>query len=149
MAFAPGREFSGRLAVGFPGVRIPDVGNILDRYLSVSVMRSFIASLVLPLLAALSFLQELDHRGGSNNPGGFVLFQGEEFLVAGHEELGLAGFSQREQVAVLGVRRDRAGGQVPAKKREVPKARGEQLGRAGAKSRPEETVGRRRRGVPL
>jgi len=62
------------------------------------------------LLAALSFLQELDHRGGSNNPGGFVLFQGKEFLVAGHEELGLAGFSQREQVAVLGVRLDRAGG---------------------------------------
>jgi hypothetical protein len=47
-----------------------------------------------------------------------VLFQGEEFLVAGHEELGLAGFSQREQITVLGVRRDGAGGQVPAKKRE-------------------------------
>jgi hypothetical protein len=66
-----------------------------------------------------------------------VLFQGEEFLVAGHEELGLAGFSQREQITVLGVRRDGARGQVPAKKREVPKARGEQLGPAGAKSRPE------------
>ena len=97
-----------------------------------------IASLVLPLFAALGFLQELDHRGGSDNPGGFVMFQGEEFLVAGHEELGLAGFCQCQQVAVLGVRRDRAGGQVPAKNREVPKARGEQLGRAGAKSRPEE-----------
>jgi hypothetical protein len=46
-----------------------------------------------------------------------VLFQGEEFLVAGHEELGLAGFSQREQITVLGVRRDGAGGQIPAKKR--------------------------------
>jgi len=34
-----------------------------------------------------------DHCDGSNNPGGFVLFQGKEFLVAGHEELGLAGFS--------------------------------------------------------
>jgi len=87
-------------------------------------------------VAAFEVITE-DHRGGSNNPGGFVLFQGEEFLVAGHEELGLAGFSQREQVAVLGVRRDRAGGQVPAKKREVPKARGEKLGHTGAKSRPE------------
>lgn len=67
-----------------------------------------------------------------------MLFQGKEFLVASHEELGFAGFSQREQVAVLGVRRDRAGGQVPAKKREVTKASGEQLGRAGAKSRTEE-----------
>ena len=66
------------------------------------------------------------------------MFQGEEFLVAGHQKLGFAGFSQREQVTVLGVRRDGAGGQVPAKKREVPKARREQFGRAGAKSRPEE-----------
>lgn len=49
---------------------------------------------MLAWLAALSFLQELDYRGGSNNPGGFVVFQEEEFLVAGHEELGLAGFSQ-------------------------------------------------------
>ena len=32
----------------------------------------------------------------------------EEFLVAGHEKLGLAGFSQREQVGVLWVQRDRA-----------------------------------------
>ena len=66
-----------------------------------------------------------------------MLFQGEEFLVAGHEEVGLAGFSQREQITVLGVRRDGAGGQLPAKEREVPKARGEQLSSAGAKSRPE------------
>jgi hypothetical protein len=86
-----------------------------------------------PLFAALSFLQDLDHGGGTSNSCGFVLFQGEEFLVTGHEELGLAGFSQRKQITVLGVRRDGAGGQVPAKKREVPKARGEQLGRAGAK----------------
>jgi hypothetical protein len=90
-----------------------------------------------PVPEASQLFQDLDHGGGSNNSGGFVLFQGEEFLVAGHEELGLAGFSQREQITVLGVRRDGAGGQVPAKKREVPKARGEQLGRAGAKSRPE------------
>ena len=68
------------------------------------------------MLAALSFLQDLDHRGGSNDPGGFVLFQGEEFLVAGYKKLSLAGFRQREQVAVL-VRRDRTGGQVPAKKK--------------------------------
>src|SRR5579859_5643414 len=95
----------------------------------VSAMRSLaIASLVLPLFAALSFLQELDHRGRSNNLGGFVLFQGKEFLVAGHEKLGFACFSQREQVTVFGVRRDRAGGQVPAKKREVTKASGEQFG---------------------
>jgi hypothetical protein len=60
-----------------------------------------------------------------------------ELPVAGHEELGLAGFSHREQVTVLGVRGDWAGGQVAAVKREVPKARGEQLGRAGAKSRSE------------
>src|ERR1035437_339790 len=84
--------------------------------------------------AALSFLQDLDHGGGSNNSGGFVMLQGEEFLVAGHEEVGLAGFSQREQKTVLGVRRDGAGWQVPAKKREVPKARGEQFGRAGPRS---------------
>jgi hypothetical protein len=45
-----------------------------------------------------------------------VLFQGEEFLIAGHQELGLAGFSQREQQAVLGVRSDGAEGQVSAKK---------------------------------
>jgi len=70
-----------------------------------------------------------------------VLFQGEEFFVVGHEEIGLARFNQREQIAVLGVRRDRAGGQVPTKKGEVPKARGEQLGRAGAKSRPEKRPG--------
>lgn len=49
-----------------------------------------IASLVLPSLAALRFRQKLDHRGGSNNPGGFIPFQGEGFLAAGHEELGLA-----------------------------------------------------------
>ena len=36
------------------------------------------------LFAALSFLEDLDHGGGGNNSGGFVLFQGEEFLVAGH-----------------------------------------------------------------
>jgi len=66
--------------------------------------------------AARGLFQDLDHGGGSNNSGGIVLFQGEEFLVAGHEELGLAGFSQREQIIVLGIRRDGAGGQVPAKK---------------------------------
>src|SRR5664279_537817 len=54
-----------------------------------------------PLFAALG-LQDLDHRGGSDDPGGFVMFEGEEFLVAGHEEFGLAGFSHREQVTVLG-----------------------------------------------
>ena len=77
--------------------------------------------------AALSFLQKLDHRGGSKNPGGFVTFQGEESFVAGHEKLGLAGFSQHEQVTVLGVRPDGARMQVPAKKREVRNARREQL----------------------
>lgn len=97
-----------------------------------------IASLVLPSFATLSFQKDLDHRGGSDDPGGSVLFQGEEFLIAGHQELGLAGFSQREQEAVLGVRSDGAGGQVSAKKREVAKASGEQFGHAGAKSRPEE-----------
>jgi hypothetical protein len=53
------------------------------------------------LFAALRFLQLLDDCGGSDNPHGFVVFQGEEFLVAGHEKLGFAGFSRREQVAVL------------------------------------------------
>ena len=86
-----------------------------------------IASLVLPLPAARSFLQELDHRGGGNNPGGLVLFQGEKLLVAGYQELGLAGFSQREQIAVLGVGSDRAGRQILAKKRKVTKASGQQL----------------------
>jgi hypothetical protein len=38
------------------------------------------------------------------------MFEGEEFLVAGYEELGLAGFSQREQITVFGVRRDGAEG---------------------------------------
>ena len=105
----------------------------------VSAVRSLgIASLVLPLFTALSLVQELDHRGRSNDPGGFVVFQGKEFFVAGHEKLSFAGFSQREQVTVLGVRRDRAGGQVPAKKREVTKTSGEQFGRTGAKSRTEE-----------
>jgi hypothetical protein len=62
-----------------------------------------------PLFAALG-LQGVDHRGGCNDPGGFVMFEGEEFLVAGHEELGLADFGQREQITVLGVRREGAGG---------------------------------------
>jgi hypothetical protein len=62
-----------------------------------------------PLFAALG-LEGLDHRGGSNDSGRFVMFEGEELLVAGHEELGLAGFSHREQGTVLGVRRDWAGG---------------------------------------
>ena len=104
----------------------------------VEMAQILFASLVLPSFATLSFQQDLDHRGGSDDPGGSVLFQREEFLIAGHQELGLAGFSQREQEAVLGVRSDGAGGQVPAKKREVAKASGEQFGHAGAKSRPEE-----------
>src|ERR1035438_5089473 len=53
----------------------------------------------------------------------------------------MVGFRQREQITVLvvrsEVRRVGAGGQVPTKKRKVPKARGQQFGRAGAKSRPE------------
>jgi len=88
-------------------------------------------------LGALSILQYLDHRWRSKDSRGFVLLQGEEFLIAGHQELGLACFGQREQITVFGIRRDRAQGEVPAKKREVPKTRGEQLGRADAKSRPE------------
>jgi len=82
--------------------------------------------------------QDLDHHGGSDDPGGSVVFQGEEFFIAGHQKLGLAGFNQCEQEAVLGVRSDGTGGQVSAKKREVAKASGEQFGQAGAKSRPEE-----------
>ncbi|MBI1787866.1 MAG: hypothetical protein HYR60_10000, partial [Acidobacteria bacterium] len=35
-----------------------------------------------------------------------MLFQREESLAAGHEELGLTDFSHREQVTVLGVRRE-------------------------------------------
>src|ERR1017187_6666174 len=57
----------------------------------------------------------------------------------------MVGFRQREQITVLvvrsrvrsEVRRVGAGGQVPTKKRKVPKALGQQFGRAGAKSRPE------------
>src|ERR1035437_10432302 len=67
---------------------------------------------------AFSFFQDLDHGGGSNNSGGFVLFQGEEFLIAGHKELGLAGFSQRGPVTFLGVRGGGAGGGVRGQKRE-------------------------------
>jgi hypothetical protein len=67
-----------------------------------------------------------------------VLFQGEKLLVAGHQELGLAGFTQREPLAVLGVRSDQAGGQVLAKEREVTKSSGEQLSHTGAKPRMQE-----------
>src|ERR1035438_6302258 len=98
--------------------------------------------------AALSFLQDLDHGGGSNNSGGFVMLQGEEFLVAGHEEVGLAGFSQREQKTVLGVRRDGAGSQVPAKKRSPEGSRRAVRPRWPEVS-PGRTVGRRHPGVPL
>jgi hypothetical protein len=38
----------------------------------------------LPLFAALSFFQDLEHGGGSNYSGGSVLFQAEESLVARH-----------------------------------------------------------------
>jgi hypothetical protein len=50
----------------------------------------------LPFIPVLTpcCLQDLDHRGGGNNPGGLVTFQGKEFLVAGHEELGPAGFGR-------------------------------------------------------
>src|ERR1700678_320897 len=89
-----------------------------------------------PLFAALGF-QGFDHRGGSNDPGGFVTFEAKKFLVASHQELSLAGFSQAEQITVLRVWGDRAGGQVAAKEREVSKAGGEQFGCAGAKSCPE------------
>jgi len=41
-----------------------------------------------PVPEAPQLFQDLDHGGGSNNSGGFVLFQGGEFLVVGHEELG-------------------------------------------------------------
>ena len=85
----------------------------------------------------LSFLQDPDHRGGSNKPSASVLFQGEELLVASHEELCPAGLSQREQVAVLWVRRGRSRWQVPAIKRKVAKARRKQLGRACAEPRAE------------
>ena len=49
-----------------------------------------------------------------------MLFQGEKLFVAGYQELGLAGFSQREQIAVLGVGSDRAGRQILAKGRKAP-----------------------------
>jgi len=67
-----------------------------------------------------------------------VLFQGEKLLVAGYQELGLAGFSQREQIAVLGVGSDRAGRQIVPKKRKVTKASGQQLSCTRAKPSPEE-----------
>jgi len=38
----------------------------------------------LPLFAALSFFQDLDHGGGSNYSDGSVLFQAEESPVARH-----------------------------------------------------------------
>jgi hypothetical protein len=71
----------------------------------------------LPLSA---FFQDLDHGGGSNNSGGFVLFREEEFLAAGHEELGLASFSQREQRTVLRVRRDGGRRTGPGKVKRSP-----------------------------
>jgi hypothetical protein len=61
------------------------------------------------------FFGIFDDGGGSNDSGGFLLFREEEFL-AGHEELGLASFSQREQITVLRSDATGAGGQVPAKK---------------------------------
>ena len=47
------------------------------------------------LFAALRFVQEVDHRGRSDNPGGFVMFQGLEFLGAGHQKLSCALASAR------------------------------------------------------
>src|SRR6202049_274700 len=61
----------------------------------------------------------------------------QELLVAGHEELSVARFSQRQQITVLWVRRDNAGREAPTKKREVPKTCREQFGRADSKSGPE------------
>jgi len=45
-------------------------------------------------------LQDLDH-GGGYDPTGFVMFQGAQFSVAGHEKLGMAGFGPRQQITVL------------------------------------------------
>ena len=69
------------------------------------------------------------------------MFEQKQFLVASHKEVSLAGFSQREEIAVLSVRwkvrRGAPGGQFPAEKGEVSQACRKQLGHAGAKSRPE------------
>ena len=116
-----------------------DVGAIDKQTMRVSMMPALLRSgrWRTPPSRALSFLQNLDHGRGGNDSGGFVLVQREEFLIAGHKEFGLACFSQRKQITIFGIRRDGADGQVSAKNREVPKTRGEQLGRTSAKSRPE------------
>jgi len=59
----------------------------------------------------------------------------EDILVAGHEELGLAGFSQPEQITVFWIWRYGASGEIRTKEREVPKACSEQFDRARAKPR--------------
>src|SRR5258708_34624213 len=64
---------------------------------------SFVASFV-------RFLQKLNHRGGRNNPRGFVMSQRLKFLVASRQEFRGARFGLREQLAVLGGPRDLAGG---------------------------------------
>ncbi len=66
------------------------------------------------------------------------MFQSLESFVAGHEKPGFAGFRQCEQIAILGIRRDRAGWQVLTEQREVPKACCEQFSRAGTKPSLEE-----------
>jgi hypothetical protein len=58
-------------------------------------------------------------------------------LVAGYEEIGVAGFRQRKQITVLWIRRDGTVRQVPAKEREVPETRCYKFDRAVAKSGPE------------
>src|ERR1039457_4879244 len=99
--------------------------------------------------AALSFLQDLDHGGGSNNSGGFVMLQGEEFLVAGHEEVGLGGFSHREQKTVLWGPRGGAGMAGPGKKKRSPEGSRRAVRPRWPEVSPGRTVGRRHPGVPL
>jgi hypothetical protein len=51
-------------------------------------------------------LQQLDHRRGGDNPRGFVPFQGKEFLVACHQELGLSSFGESKQIIVVWIGRN-------------------------------------------
>ena len=89
-------------------------------------------------LSAVLGLEGFEHGGGSNNPGGFVVFEREQTLVTGHKKIGLGNISQREQKVVLSVRSAAGGRQVPVTASEVAQARGEAFGDVGAKPRPEE-----------
>ena len=85
-------------------------------------------------LFAFRGLQNLDHCRGSDDSCRSVVFEGQEFFVAGDEEISMAGFCQREEKTAFGVRSDNLVRQVGAKLREIPQACRQQFDRTHAKS---------------